>query len=125
MLCYDDCGRGPPYAKVILGTWRSSQDLELLSKEKEVAAETAAGSGSCWERGESRAGQLGACMGEAGQTSSEEELMDPTGPEAGASTLSLLLKPGGQGQGAWVEMLSELMAVSEDTKDETMEGGDE
>eukprot|EP00983_Pelagomonas_calceolata_P068122 1149770-Pelagomonas_calceolata.AAC.1 len=42
-------------------------------------------------------------------TSPEEELMNPTatascqgGPEAGEGTRSLLLKPGGQGQGACV-----------------------
>eukprot|EP00983_Pelagomonas_calceolata_P114759 1160125-Pelagomonas_calceolata.AAC.11 len=36
-------------------------DVELLSKEEEVAAETAAAAGSV-----GGAGQLGACLGEAG-----------------------------------------------------------
>eukprot|EP00983_Pelagomonas_calceolata_P088423 1157203-Pelagomonas_calceolata.AAC.8 len=64
------------------------KDLELLSMDV-AAAESMGG-----------AGQLRACKG---------ELPVKGGPEAGEGTRSLLLKPGGQGQGAWVRRLSELM----------------
>eukprot|EP00983_Pelagomonas_calceolata_P083597 1156191-Pelagomonas_calceolata.AAC.7 len=74
------------------------------------------GGGSCWERGGSRARQLGACIGgKHGKPAPEEKLMDSTAPSQG----------GGQGQGAWVGRLSEPMEVSEDTTDDTMEGGGE
>eukprot|EP00983_Pelagomonas_calceolata_P119968 1160656-Pelagomonas_calceolata.AAC.4 len=47
------------------------------------------------------------------------------GPEAGdwhKGACSCCTKLGGQGQRAWVGRLSELMEMSEDTTDETMEG---
>eukprot|EP00983_Pelagomonas_calceolata_P048419 1141041-Pelagomonas_calceolata.AAC.8 len=75
----------------------------------------------CWERGGSRAAQS---MPGGSRVNLSRGRIDGIHCHSFQSrgVQRQLLKPGGQGQGAWVGRLSELMEVSEDTIDETTEG---